>query len=986
MNTRGSEWRKWDLHIHSSASDGKLNCYEIIELAQQSDIKCIAITDHHTFDNVDKIKTIVKDNGIDITVISGVEFRTEYGNKSVHMIGLFPDNYNGIELTSNYLHDNVLSVLGISRSKIIEEGRKSEAIDKDKDKDKTDDYYFKKGWNLVQVEFKKAADLIHAYGGLVSVHAGSKTNSIDEEMKHDGNSSKNVSIYDSLGPVKEELFTRGYIDICEIRNYKDGKDFYWNKFHKPSITASDTHEREDFGRGCCWIKADCNLEGLRQILEEPDRISFSKPDLLNRVELKPTKFINNITIKKKDNSLIDETWYENTSIDINPGLVAIIGNKGSGKSAVTDIIGLCANTYNDRWSFLTKHKFRMPRPYNRSTYFKAQLKWYDGSTTEWKTLDEDIDRNKPERVKYIPQNFLEDLCTTEDEKVFEKEMKAIIFQYLPENNRYGKQSLDDIVNYLSDEINSVENDIKQKIERQNEIIISIENKKNPNYKTKLLNLLELKKNELENLQKIKPIEIQKPDHSDNAEEKQKQEEIANLREKENEIDNEINISSDNLNDITIKIQDLYNLSDNIERLKQIFDDTIESNRKIFDDNGLNIEQIISLVYNRQIIIEKIQSLQKEKNNIEIKLDANNENSLVSKKLKIKNIIEEKEKKLGEPELLYQKYLNDLKYWKEKENSIIGSKDIPDTILFYENELEYIDKQLDIDINSANSKRKELVLSLLDNKRKVLNTYTSLYEPISKFIQEFKEDLKSYPIALDAAFIFDNNFGEQFFNIVNQQVLGSFSGREQGMLKLKELCDNTDLNENEAIFNFVEKLNSMLKEDCRDGFSKQNRDIDTQLKKGHTRNELYKFIYELDYIKPLFQLKLSGKELSALSPGERGALLLLFYLFIDMDDKPLIIDQPEENLDNESVYEYLVKFIKKAKTKRQIIIVTHNPNLAVVCDADQVIKMDIDKENKNAVSFISGAIENSVINKCLVDILEGTYPAFHNRDSKYFKHN
>ena len=106
----------------------------------------------------------------------------------------------------------------------------------------------------------------------------------------------------------------------------------------------------------------------------------------------------------------------------------------------------------------------------------------------------------------------------------------------------------------------------------------------------------------------------------------------------------------------------------------------------------------------------------------------------------------------------------------------------------------------------------------------------------------------------------------------------------------------------------------------------------------------------------------------------------------MDDKPLIIDQPEENLDNESVYKYLVKFIKQAKENRQIIMVTHNPNLAVVCDADQIIKMSIDKKNKNKVTFMSGSIENRDMNKCLVDVLEGTYPAFHNRDSKYFDKN
>jgi len=130
------------------------------------------------------------------------------------------------------------------------------------------------------------------------------------------------------------------------------------------------------------------------------------------------------------------------------------------------------------------------------------------------------------------------------------------------------------------------------------------------------------------------------------------------------------------------------------------------------------------------------------------------------------------------------------------------------------------------------------------------------------------------------------------------------------------------------------------------------------------------------------LKLSGKELTELSPGERGALLLIFYLLLDKGDIPLIIDQPEENLDNQSVYNILVKFIKKAKARRQVIIVTHNPNLAVVCDAEQLIRVHIEKENKNKVTFISGAIENKEINNEIVKILEGTKPAFTNRKLKY----
>ena len=99
---------------------------------------------------------------------------------------------------------------------------------------------------------------------------------------------------------------------------------------------------------------------------------------------------------------------------------------------------------------------------------------------------------------------------------------------------------------------------------------------------------------------------------------------------------------------------------------------------------------------------------------------------------------------------------------------------------------------------------------------------------------------------------------------------------------------------------------------------------------------------------------------------------------------MIIDQPEDNLDNESVFEYLVPYIKSAKQRRQIIIVTHNPNIAVVSDAEQIIYTEIDKTNKNKITYISGAIEDDNINKKIVEVLEGTMPAFNNRTVKYFK--
>ena len=101
-----------------------------------------------------------------------------------------------------------------------------------------------------------------------------------------------------------------------------------------------------------------------------------------------------------------------------------------------------------------------------------------------------------------------------------------------------------------------------------------------------------------------------------------------------------------------------------------------------------------------------------------------------------------------------------------------------------------------------------------------------------------------------------------------------------------------------------------------------------------------------------------------------------------NEHPLLIDQPEENLDNETRVDLLVPSIREAKRKRQIVIVTHNPNLAVVCDADQVICAEKTMQGVTRIEYKSGAFENPPIQSKTIDVLEGKPPAFKNRSSKY----
>ena len=206
--------------------------------------------------------------------------------------------------------------------------------------------------------------------------------------------------------------------------------------------------------------------------------------------------------------------------------------------------------------------------------------------------------------------------------------------------------------------------------------------------------------------------------------------------------------------------------------------------------------------------------------------------------------------------------------------------------------------------------------------------------------------------------------------------------------LRRLCDVVNDWEDESeVFTALDAIVEALHTDQRDETSPPNaaRDVFKQMKGQRPVQELYDYLFGFDYLGTKYDLKVDQKDLSELSPGERGGLLLIFYLMLDRQDIPLVIDQPEDNLDNKSVYEILVTFIKQAKKRRQIILVTHNPNLAVVADAEQIIHVSIDKrDGKHDFDFFSGSIEDVRINRAVVDILEGTLPAFDNRRLKYRK--
>jgi hypothetical protein len=147
-----------------------------------------------------------------------------------------------------------------------------------------------------------------------------------------------------------------------------------------------------------------------------------------------------------------------------------------------------------------------------------------------------------------------------------------------------------------------------------------------------------------------------------------------------------------------------------------------------------------------------------------------------------------------------------------------------------------------------------------------------------------------------------------------------------------------------------------------------------------------WLYNTDHIKLRYGIEYDGVAIEQLSPGTRGVVLLLLYLAVDLhDQRPLIVDQPEENLDPNSVFEELVPHFRDACKRRQVIMVTHNANLVVNTDADQVIVATSVRRAAGGlpeIDYQAGSLENTEIRGLVCQILEGGERAFLERERRY----
>lgn len=936
LNCCGSEWNRWDLHVHTASSyDYKYKGNDaddlLVEVLERNNIKAVAITDHFKIDK-DRIESL-RAKAPDIVFFPGVELRTDKGANNLHLILIFSE-----ESDLKILSDDFDAIM---------------IRDKAKSKDSDETIYW---------EFKDIVDFAKGHNALISIHAGRKTNGIDKEISN-------------ALPVKEAIKSDiadaiHFFEIGQKRDIDDYEKYVFSDIHpKPLIMCSDNHSPKEYTvKERLWIKADLTFAGLKQCLYQPqERVYIGNvPPTLDRATKNKQNNISSISCSRIDHPVnTDSNWF-NFCIPLNPSMTAIIGNKGSGKSAFSDIIAyLCRCNTMDSASFLNDKRFRK-LPKNYANDYCTSLTWLDGETRS-SNLSANQRDSYIEDAQYLPQKYIEDVCN-DFGNIFQKEIDKVIFSYVDKIDRGDAQNLEALVKLKSKPLEIRSQDERIKLKDVNKKIIELERKKTNEYRKIISESLENAEEKLKRHEKSKPVEVKKPEQKDSDDEYQAK--LSALNQDIQEKKNEIKKVTDKIAEINTFLDDVRTVAAQISLLESQFEEVrVQIEALIGKYNLQKTDFIANLTTPRETLAELIEKAEKDKKLLQNSIST--EDSGLSAKLS--SLEAEKEALISSADVeekLYQKYLADLSEWDEKRSTIIGDRETDGSIEFYKKEIEYIDTKLDSEYGKLFTERDDITKRIYEGITELSKIYQSIYAPVQSEITQLLGELEDGILFQAEVFMKNVNLANTILSFINQKFNGKYGRSHNSLQEIEAAVKNTDFGDKDSVMSFVHDMAEVITDD-----------FETAEKRVSKRQEFYDFVFGLEYIGVNFKLKMGGRSLEELSPGERGIVLLIFYLALSKESKPIIIDQPEDNLDNQSVYSKLVPCICRAKRKRQVIIVTHNPNIAIACDAEQIIYCEKDKATSQ-IHYESGAIENPVIRKHVVDVLEGTMPAFDLRRLKY----
>lgn len=1012
---RGSGWRKWDLHVHTPDSIEQqyagADAWErfIVDLEQlPPEFKVLGINDYIFVDGYKKVqgyKSAGRLKNIDL-LLPVVELRlnqfggTDGALSRINFHVLFSD-----EIGADTIQDQFLSSLtsayelspqyvgklnwkaAPTRKSIADLGQ---LIRDSVPKDRLKDYGspLEEGFRNLNFKLDQVKELLdrhyfrHRY-----LTAVGKTEWADLKWTNQSVAEKK----NLINSVDMVFMSAATVESCIRSRDKLRAENVNSKL----LDCSDAHAfsssavKDRIGKCFTWIKGDTSFSGLTHALKEYDeRVELrGTPAKVTHANSNRTKYIDTIEIRKNPGSELRESWFDD-KLPLNIGLVAVIGNKGSGKSALTDTIALLGNSHHtNRSSFLNERRFRSNED-ALSKHFAATLGWCDGTKLS-KNLSASVDTSKPEYVRYIPQNFLEDLCNMKpggSETDFDKELKKVIFSHVADGDRLETQTLDDLIALRHSQTAKTLQMLRSETKDLNAKIIALEDQASPEAKKKLEGFLQAKQAELTAHEASRPAEVQQPatDLVGDRTNKTITSRIAASETERDQLTAQITSTEAAVRKLAQRLAAADRLLarlDNLTRTIEAF--ALEATQDLAT-TGLTIAEVAQATIKKEPVLAKRDAWTKEKAALELQLNGDDPNSLVAQRRTLDQLLITLRQQLDAPNQQYQAYRAAIEVWEKKRQELIGAPTKVGSIEFLKKQVSDLGN-LPAQLKATREQRTLKVRETWTQLSDLATHYRQLYAPVQKFIERHPIAKNKLNLRFEVSIV-QTGFMESFLPLIDHRVAGSFCGALEAEAALRSLFDTSDFNTQDNALRFVDRIEALLGEDARgDETPRPKVLVASQLKKREKAlPDLYDLIYSLEYLAPRYVLRLGDKELHQLSPGEKGALLLIFYLLVDGEDIPLVIDQPEENLDNHTVFDLLVPSIKDARQRRQIIIVTHNPNLAVVCDAEQVIHATLDKAAGNRIKYKSGSIEHPDINKAIVDVLEGTMPAFQNRDDKYMR--
>ena len=895
---RGSEWRIWDLHVHTPLSiENNYGCANdeegwnkyITALEQlPSDIKVLGINDYLFIDGYKKVKAY-KDSGrltnIEL-LLPVVEFRLAKfcGHKQFKRINfhvIFSNEVPADVIQSQFLNalsshytlsaDCALQWGGVVTKENLEDlGRR---IIESVPEGQKHNYGspLKEGFNNLNLELSQ---IITILDNAPQYFKGKYLTAIGktewDEFKWDDTSIAAESV-EKFNNAKAKLQEQNVNSL--LLDCSDAHSF------------SDSSTKDRLGNCKTWIKADPTFEGLKQILFEPEdrvRICDSKPeykydyDVIDRVELNSAN-----------------TWHQ--TIYLNQNLNSIIGGRSTGKSTLLASLAAAFNCIDDVDN----------KEYINQLRDSVHVYWRDGQ--------ENVDKY----IEYFPQNKISKVAEPQET---DKLLMDILL---------GKE------------------DVKIEYDRHKSLMAS-------RFSTIQANVaLYFEKRRLysEKKQYIKGI----------GDEKGINIEIKKLEKQRNEYQSKL---TDKNEALTVYIKDAEEI-----RKQMMMKSLLLKESEILKQH----QQDCFVVINNSITLPDL---------------------VTEHSLELSRIIKSATEKANTE---VQKIITQIL---EKNTQSILKIDAQ--IAEIQSKSEYIEGKQIFEANRTLTD----IIKQLDELNKKLALITRETETAQKLYEEFKEigrNLLSMHISyLDAMNDIAFKMRLQYEDVL---LISDIILKPTLSNALSECISLRSAAMNELIDNVVKGFNKRTKadiEDCLKNLLNKALRNEIPFKAGYDAQSFISKILSENWYGLSLNVEYDGDNLKDMSPGKRSFVVLK--LLLDFSDKksPILIDQPEDNLDNRAIYSDLVKYIRKKKKERQIILVTHNPNIVVGADSEEVIIANQNGKNSpndNGIKFqyLCGSLENSkdrindetkpILDRCGVrehvcDILEGGKNAFMDREHKY----